>query len=82
MNDPAGLEHGFTLAAPPPVERNGDRLRLAMALSGDLQAQVAADGQSVLLRNQCGEPAGEAHRLGRRDGRRFRFLGCAQSSGA
>jgi FG-GAP repeat/Putative Ig domain len=55
VNDQAGLEHGFTLAAAPPVERQGDRLRLELALNGDLQPRVAADGQSVSLLNSRGE---------------------------
>ncbi len=55
VNDPGGLEHGFTLAAPPPLERDGERLRLVMTLGGDLQARAADDGQSVALRNRSGE---------------------------
>ncbi len=55
VNEADGLQQGFTLAAPPAVERNGERLRLTMRLTGDLRARVEDDGQAVSLVNARGE---------------------------
>jgi hypothetical protein len=49
VNQPDGLEQGFTLSVPPPVESQGEPLRVVLALRGDLRAELAADGQSISL---------------------------------
>ncbi len=50
VNKPEGLEQGFTLDAAPGERRAGEQLRLALALDGDLRAQVVDDGQAIELR--------------------------------
>ena len=55
VNGPLGLEQGFTLARPPPVdgERQGD-LVLVLALSGGLEPVVGESGQAIRLTDQEG----------------------------
>ncbi|MBS1786188.1 MAG: putative Ig domain-containing protein [Acidobacteria bacterium] len=54
VNEAKGLEQGFTLNAPPSLAGNiaGEKLRLRLALSGDLRAKMSSDGQSVALLNR------------------------------
>jgi uncharacterized delta-60 repeat protein len=66
VNTPEGLEQGFTLAAPPDgaTERpaagrtlrtaGGGWLRLTLELTGDVQGELSADGQAVLLKDPRG----------------------------
>ncbi|QQS46325.1 MAG: DUF11 domain-containing protein [Acidobacteriota bacterium] len=54
VNDRQGLEQGFTLQRAP-GERSGDeRLRLALAVSGDLRASASKDGGTALLKDTSG----------------------------
>ncbi|MBI3426641.1 MAG: putative Ig domain-containing protein, partial [Acidobacteria bacterium] len=56
VNDPAGLEQGFTLAAPPsPISnlKSPMPLRLALQLSGDLRA-ASANQQAITLKDKQG----------------------------
>ncbi|HMZ20039.1 MAG TPA: choice-of-anchor Q domain-containing protein, partial [Blastocatellia bacterium] len=46
VNQPSGLEQGFTLTRPPGA-RNGEPLQLVLALNTELQARAEADGQAV-----------------------------------
>ncbi|MDX1980464.1 MAG: FG-GAP repeat protein [Bryobacteraceae bacterium] len=55
VNEPAGLEQGFTLPSPPPAKFDGERLRLAMEVTGDLTAELAEGGQSVSLKHSNGD---------------------------
>ena len=50
-NGPAGLEQGFTLAAPPPDRARGHLLRLDLAVSGNARA-LAAPGGQVIFRHR------------------------------
>ena len=45
VNTAAGLEQGFTLESAPGERRHGERLRVVLALEGDLQAQAVDGGQ-------------------------------------
>ncbi|MDQ3623881.1 MAG: FG-GAP repeat protein [Verrucomicrobiota bacterium] len=55
MNRPQGIEQGFTLETPPErAGAKGAKLVLAMAVSGDLQAAMSEDGQSVVFRDAEG----------------------------
>ena len=47
VNDPSGLEQGFTLAAPPPGDQSGGTIALSLAVRGDLRAALAPDGASL-----------------------------------
>ncbi len=53
-NDARGLEQGFTLAHPPGTSREGEPLVMVLGVSGDLRPELAADGDSVLLRSGQG----------------------------
>jgi hypothetical protein len=57
INQPAGLEQGFTLAAPPGSKLAGERLRLALELTGDLRAELAEEGRAIALKQRDGELA-------------------------
>jgi len=48
VNDAHGLEQGFTLQRPAGERRIGERLRLMMAVSGDLKARDALDGVELV----------------------------------
>lgn len=48
VNGPLGLEQGFTIAQPPAHGASGP-LTLAVALTGDARASLAAGGQSVIF---------------------------------
>ncbi|HEX8998676.1 MAG TPA: FG-GAP repeat protein, partial [Blastocatellia bacterium] len=47
VNQPSGLEQGFTLAEPPGERQADEPLRLALALESALLARAEADGQAV-----------------------------------
>jgi hypothetical protein len=54
VNGATGIEQGFLLESPP-GPRSGDvKLVLCMTVRGDLQPQMADDGQSVLFQNPHG----------------------------
>ena len=45
VNTAAGLEQGFTLESAPGERREGERLRVVLALEGELRAQAVDGGQ-------------------------------------
>ena len=47
VNTPAGLEQGFTIESAPGRRREGERLRMALAVEGELRAQTV-DGEQAL----------------------------------
>ena len=49
VNGPLGLQHGFTLMEEPGVPGHGAPLTLALALAGNLAAQVDEDGRGLTL---------------------------------
>ncbi len=55
VNNPSGLEHGFTVDAPPGTNPNRDALRLVMRVTGDLTARADEDGQALTLTSERGE---------------------------
>jgi hypothetical protein len=57
VNRAEGLEQGFTVHQPPPANSDGERLRLRLAVSGDLRAEIAADEQALWLKRSDGERA-------------------------
>lgn len=57
VNKAAGLEQGFTIETAPGPRADGDRLRLALELTGDLSAELRKGGQAINLRLRDGEPA-------------------------
>ena len=57
VNKAGGLEQGFTLAAPPGARGEGDRLRVALELTGDLRPELAEGGQAIALKQADGELA-------------------------
>jgi FG-GAP repeat/HYR domain len=54
VNDKQGLEQGFTLATRPSGATEDARLRLSLAVSGDLKASASADGAVALLKDAKG----------------------------
>ncbi len=67
INGPDGLEHGFTLAEPPPGARQqGVPLRLALQVSAGWRAVASEDGKLVTLRGP-GDQAVEYGKLVVRD---------------
>ncbi len=48
VNTPAGLEQGFTIESAPGERREGERLRMTLALEGELRAQTV-DGEQALV---------------------------------
>lgn len=56
VNAPEGLEQGYVVAAPPSPHQPGETapLTVALAVDGGLSTQVAADGQTVALRDASG----------------------------
>ncbi len=48
VNGPAGLEQGFSLAEPP-AQKRGERLTIALSVSGDLKATVDWGGAGLIL---------------------------------
>jgi hypothetical protein len=57
LNNAAGLEQGFTLHQPPEASGAGETLRLRLQVSGDVRAELAADGESLWLKRRDGEVA-------------------------
>jgi hypothetical protein len=47
----AGLEQGFTLESAPGERRDGERLRVVLALEGDLRAEAVDGGQALEFRD-------------------------------
>ena len=55
VNNPLGLEQGFTLQEPPEIDSTSDDyLTFEVTLTGALQPVLAADGQSVALNSIAG----------------------------
>ncbi len=54
VNGKEGLEHGWTLSERPAGGEEDAPLRVEIALEGDLDAEVTADGRYVVLRNEVG----------------------------
>ena len=54
VNNPAGLEHGFTLPERPATYPRGEPLSLVIAVTGGLTPQADATGQSLALRDATG----------------------------
>ena len=54
VNTPAGLEQGFTLESPPGERRDGERLRVALALEGELRAEAVDGGQALEFKDDAG----------------------------
>lgn len=48
INGPFGIEQGFTLMQPPSTNTSGMPLILALALNGDVHAETAGDGLSLV----------------------------------
>lgn len=57
VNGPAGVEHGFTVAARPTTPNEGEFLRLVLEISGDLSANAEQDGQALTLTDVNGSNA-------------------------
>ncbi len=57
VNKAAGLEQGFTLAAPPAERDEGERLRLELELTGGLHPELAEEGRAIALKQEDGELA-------------------------
>ena len=55
VNTAAGLEQGFTLESAPGERRDGERLRVVLALEGDLRAQAVDDGQALEFKDDAGQ---------------------------
>ncbi|MCU0254291.1 MAG: hypothetical protein MUE47_07090 [Acidobacteria bacterium] len=69
VNGPRGLEHGFTLTAPPAAEGRDAPLVLVLELEGTLTPQLAADGQAIEFRGASGPPRVRYAELAVRDAR-------------
>ncbi|MGH9840655.1 MAG: FG-GAP repeat protein, partial [Blastocatellia bacterium] len=55
VNTRDGIEHGFTLPAPPAVERKGEAaLRIEMEIGGDFSVRLSAETQTVSLVDSAG----------------------------
>jgi FG-GAP repeat len=55
VNTAAGLEQGFTLESAPGERRDGERLRVVLALEGDLRAQPVDGGQALEFKDSAGQ---------------------------
>jgi hypothetical protein len=55
VNRAEGIEHGFTLPAPVGERIAGERLRIALELSGGLIPLASGDGQAIALKGADGE---------------------------
>ena len=67
-NKPDGLEQGFTLSAPPITDsrqqaRAPQRLRLTLALTGNLHGVVTGDGRAMRLQDRHGRHAASYDQL-------------------
>jgi hypothetical protein len=56
VNTAAGLEQGFTLDSAPGKPRDGEPLRVVLALEGDLRAQAVDGGQALEFKDAAGQP--------------------------
>ena len=56
VNTAAGLEQGFTLESAPGERRDGERLRVVLALEGELGAQAVDGGQALEFKDAAGQP--------------------------
>jgi hypothetical protein len=71
INGAAGLEQGFMLSRPPGQRRAGERLRLTLAVEGDLRARAEgdqlelarADGTALLRYSHLEVSDGRGHKL-------------------
>lgn len=54
VNKPEGLEQGFTLDTAPGTRSEGERLRLALEVTGDLRAELTEGGQAAALKQADG----------------------------
>ena len=57
VNKAAGLEQGFTIETAPGPRSDGERLQLALELTGDLSAELAKGGQTITFKLADEEPA-------------------------
>nr|MDQ3011058.1 FG-GAP repeat protein [Acidobacteriota bacterium] len=57
VNRPAGLEHGFTLAAAPGKSRAGEPLALELSFTGNVRLEMATDQQGLSLLGKDGQEA-------------------------
>jgi hypothetical protein len=55
VNSGVGLEHGYTLSAPPGERRGEVRLRVVMAIEGDLRTKDGGSGQKIEFENESRE---------------------------
>jgi hypothetical protein len=55
VNTAAGLEQGFTLESTPGERRDGERLRVVLALEGDLRAQAVDGGKALEFKDDAGQ---------------------------
>jgi FG-GAP repeat/HYR domain len=56
-NTVAGLEQGFTIESAPGERRDGERLRVALALEGELRVEAVEGGQALEFRDDAGRLA-------------------------
>ena len=68
VNTAAGLEQGFTLESAPGERRDGERLRVVLALEGDLRAQAVDGGQALEFTDGAGQRVLRYDHLVVRDG--------------
>src|SRR5215813_556426 len=57
INTAAGLEQGFTLESAPGERRDGEWLRVSLALEGDLRAEAVDGGQALEFKDDVGRRA-------------------------
>ena len=69
INTAAGLEQGFTLESAPGERRDGERLRVVLALEGDLRAQAVDGGQALEFTDGAWQPVPRYDHLVVRDAR-------------
>src|SRR6266511_3701842 len=68
QNTAAGLEQGFTIESAPGERRAGERLRVALALEGELTANVVEGGKALEFRDDAMRPELRYDHLVVRDG--------------
>ena len=68
VNTAAGLEQGFTLESAPGERRDGERLRVVLALEGELRAQAVDGGQALEFKDGAGQRVLRYDHLVVRDG--------------
>jgi FG-GAP repeat protein len=67
-NTSAGLEQGFTIESAPGERRDGERLRVALALGGELRVEAVEGGKALEFRDDEGRRALHYDHLVVRDG--------------